>query len=170
MFDVHKRYELYFTSYIIYVLGIYKYFHLICLLNRYNLYVQKFKIVMMGNSVVLNNLQERNNLLQSKLIHDQLKYGTYHFGHFKKCLPVITEYKKLKSFYNVSSTLKISQYDMIDWFVQGQMGNTKFRRFYLAINGINRGLVAVDENDMILEEGIVSEGIVNEGKDYIISQ
>ena len=28
MFEVYKRYEVSFTSYIIYVLGIYKYFHL----------------------------------------------------------------------------------------------------------------------------------------------
>lgn len=143
----------------------------------------------MGNSFVLNNLQERNNLLQSKLIHDQLKYGTYHFGYFKKYLSVISEYKKLKSFFKVSSVLNISQKEMINWYIEGQMGNTKFRSFYLAIDGINRGIADFDKNDVEVEEEtafenipdfdgndveveeeILSENIPNEEKDYIISQ
>lgn len=124
----------------------------------------------MGNSFVLNKLQERNNSLQSKLIHDQLKYGTYHFGYFKKYLSVISEYKKLKSFFKVSNVLNISQNEMINWYIEGQMGNIQFRSFYLAIEGINKGkIVFANENGTEVEEEIAPEDLVNEGKGYVIS-
>lgn len=124
----------------------------------------------MGNSFVLNKLQERNNSLQSKLIHDQLKYGTYHFGYFKKYLSVISEYKKLKSFFKVSNVLNISQNEMINWYIEGQMGNIQFRSFYLAIEGINKGkIVFANENGTEVEEEIAPENLVNEEKDYVIS-
>ncbi|MBR4446969.1 hypothetical protein [Methanobrevibacter sp.] len=123
------------------------------------------------NSLVLDNLQERNNLLQSKLIHDQLKYGTYHFGYFKNCLVIISEYKKFRSFFKVSTVLDISQNEMINWYIKGQMGNSKFRSFYLAINGINnRKIIDAVEDGAGIDEEIVSGNIVNEEKDYAISQ
>lgn len=91
----------------------------------------------MGNRIVLYNLQKRNDSLKSLLIHDQLKYGTYHFGRLDKFLQAISEYKKLNSFFKVADTVDISQKELIRWYIQGQLGNPKFRIFYLAIRDIN---------------------------------
>lgn len=97
----------------------------------------KFKINLMEIYFVLKRLQIRNNILKSRLIHEQLKNGTYHFGYFKKFLLVINEYKKFHSFFKVSEVVGISQLELLRWYVQGQLGNPKFRAFYLTINAIN---------------------------------
>ena len=131
----------------------------------------------MENDIALDNLQKRNNSLKSRLVHDQLKYGTYHFGYFKKFLFAIDEYKKHHSFFKVASVVGVSQQELVNWYVQGQLGNPNFRAFYLAIKDIDRG---VDEANLDAEEEYLETSQVNEetdqenvshdGKDYLISQ
>lgn len=122
--------------------------------------------------VLLNDLQNRNYSLKSKLIHEQLKNGTYHFGYFKKFLLVINEYKKHHSFFKVSSVVDISQQELLAWYVQGQLGNPKFRRFYLAIRDIEKGQTidnaGLNEDSEVSEQSVPKK--VAQGKDYVISQ
>lgn len=123
--------------------------------------------------VLLNDLQNRNYLLKSKLIHEQLRHGTYHFGYFKKFALVIDEYRKHHSFFKVSSVVGISQQELIDWYVQGQLGNPKFRRFYLAIRDIGNGEPIEDpvpDEDSKESEESVLETTVDDEKEYMISR
>ena len=127
----------------------------------------------MGNSIALNNLQERNNSLQSKLVRDQLRLGAYNFGYFKKFLQIINEYKKSRSFFKVADVVNISQKELIRWYVQGQMGNPKFRSFYLAIRDINN-MKTVDISEKIPDTNIaeesVSDDMATRDGEYIISR
>ena len=86
----------------------------------------------------LANLQKRNNVLKSKLLHDRLKYGTYQFNALKKeLLMVLNAYKLHKSLIKAAKTVGIDEYLAIEWFIEGQLGNPKFRGFYLGINRMN---------------------------------
>ena len=143
---------------------------------------------MMGGNISINNLQKRNNSLRSLLVRNQLKYGTYPFGQFKKYLLVISEYRKFKSFFKVASSVGVSQRELMSWYVRGQLGDPKFRVFYLAINDINNNKtitlhnnvpdddIKVDvEDDAVPEEpasedDAVPEEPANEDEGYIISQ
>ena len=98
----------------------------------------KFKIILMDYENVLNNLQKRSNSLKSQLIHEQLKSGCYLAENFKRYqMDVLKEYKAHKSFFKVASIVGISQKEIMDWYIQGQMGNPNFRGFFLAVNDIN---------------------------------
>ena len=148
-------------------------FHLNKLWNLYPyLYVLKFKILLMGSYIILlNDLQNRNYSLKSKLIHEQLRHGTYHFGYSKKFLLVLSEYKKLHSFFKVSSVVDVSQKELIKWYVQGQLGDPKFRAFYLAIKDIGNAKDMEDQiHDDSQDDENALESIVHDEKDYIISQ
>ncbi len=109
----------------------------------------------MNSSDVLNNLQKRNNLLKSKLIHQQLKYGNYTSHYFKKYSAlVINEYKYCNSLFKASLILGIDSKEVINWYIQGQQKNSKFRGFYLAITELN--------NDSIEDEIIDDKLAENE--------
>lgn len=127
---------------------------------------------MMGNSFVLDNLQERSNSLQSILIRDQLRQGAYNFGYFKSFLEIINEYKKFRSFFKVSHVVNVSQQELLGWYIQGQMGNPQFRSFYLAIRDINNIKTRDTSNkisqEIVVEETVSDSGAIEEG-DYIIS-
>ena len=87
----------------------------------------------------LNNLQRRNNILKSKLLHDKLKYGTFQFNTFKKdLLLVLNSYKTHKSLIKAADIVGVDKNLVIDWFVEGQLGNPQFRGFYLVISQIGR--------------------------------
>ena len=93
----------------------------------------------MEDETQLNNLQDRNDSLKSMLIHEQIKSQSYSFKYFKKYSSmVLNEYKKHLSFFKVSSTVGISQKEIMNWYIQGQRGNPVFRGFYLAIEEINK--------------------------------
>ena len=128
----------------------------------------KFKIILMDYENVLNNLQKRSNSLKSQLIHEQLKSGSYLSENFKRYqLDVLREYKTHKSFFKVSSIVGISQKEIMDWYIQGQMGNPNFRGFFLAVNDINNeGTQKEVDNEPVVDIGL-SE--FNDGE-YVISQ
>lgn len=122
--------------------------------------------------VALDDLQNRAYSLKSKLIHEQIRHGTYHFGYFKKFLLVINEYKKHHSFFKVSSVVDVSQQELIRWYVQGQLGNPRFRGFYLAIKDIDNAKAMEDpinDDSQDCDEN-APESIAHDEKDYIISQ
>ena len=124
----------------------------------------------MNSKIVLNNLQKRNNSLKSRLIHEQLKSGNYSFQHFRKhSLIILNEYKKHPSFFKVSSVVGIPQKELLNWYIQGQMGNPMFRGFYLAIEEINNGreekIIIKNDVDVQSEE----TGGIDEGE-YLISR
>ncbi len=89
----------------------------------------------------LNSLQVRNNILKSKLVHEQLKYGNYPFLDFSREISqLVIEYAKHNSIFKAASILGLNPYVVMKWFIQGQRGNPKFRSFYLRISYINRRL------------------------------
>ena len=86
----------------------------------------------------LNSLQERNNNLKSKLLHEQLKYGNYKFKNFKNdSLLVLDAYRKHKSIFKAASAVGVERNLVLKWFIQGQFGNPQFRDLYFGIRRIN---------------------------------
>lgn len=89
----------------------------------------------------LNNLQNRSNILKSKLVHEQIKHGNYPFTDFSREISqLVSEYPKHNSIFKTASVLGLNPHEVMKWFVQGLLGNPKFRSFYLRINYINRKL------------------------------
>jgi hypothetical protein len=121
----------------------------------------------MEHDIVLNKLQKRNNFLKSRLIHEQLKSGNYLSEHFKKYqFEVLNEYKTHKSFFKVASIVGLTQKEIMDWYIQGQCGNPKFRGFFLAINDINDG----NAREVEVEPAGVSDPQQCSDGEYMISQ
>ena len=126
-----------------------------------DLYVRIFKIMLMMSEDVLNNLQKRNDLLRLKLIHEQLKFQNYSFHFIKKySLLLINEYKKHNSLFKSSLNVGLDYNVVLNWYVQGLLGNSPFRQFFLAINDI--GILDDSESE------IKSEGETE--WEYMISQ
>ncbi|MDO5832753.1 MAG: hypothetical protein Q4Q14_07920, partial [Methanobrevibacter sp.] len=108
----------------------------------------------------LNRLQERNDNLKSKLLHEQLKYGNYKFRNFRsESLLVLGAYRKHKSIFKAASAVGINRNLVFKWFIQGQFGNPQFRDFYLGIQRIN-GFEPIEVPDEVEEVK----------KDYILSE
>ncbi|WP_406536313.1 hypothetical protein [Methanobrevibacter sp.] len=108
----------------------------------------------------LNRLQERNDNLKSKLLHEQLKYGNYKFRNFRsESLLVLGAYRKYKSIFKAASAVGINRNLVIKWFIQGQFGNPHYRDFYLGIQRIN-GFEPIEVPDEVEEVK----------KDYILSE
>ncbi len=100
---------------------------------------------------ILNNLQERNNSLKSKLRHEQLKYGTYSFNKYKdESLLVLDAYEKHKSIFKAASSVGLDRDVVMKWFMRGMNGDPKFRPFYLSINNIN-GVSTRSHEDILRE-------------------
>ncbi len=115
----------------------------------------------MGPENVLNNLQKRNDLLRLKLIHEQLKFQNYSFHFIKKySLLLINEYKKHNSLFKSSLNVGLDYNVVLNWYVQGLLGNSTFRQFFLAITDI--GILDDSESE------IKSEGETE--WEYMISQ
>ena len=122
----------------------------------------------MDNKNVLYNLQQRSNHLKSRLTHEQLMHDNFSFGYFKKYSNLIlNEYRKHKSLFKASQIVGIDYNTVMDWYVQGQLNNPRFRGFYLLINEINNGKDAEDE---IEEDVEVDENVENFDEGYIISE
>ena len=116
----------------------------------------------MGPENVLNNLQKRNDLLRLKLIHEQLKFQNYSFHFIKKySLLLINEYKKHNSLFKSSLNVGLDYNVVLNWYVQGLLGNSQFRKFFLAINDI--GILEGSEIEIKSEEEEVEV-------EYVISQ
>ena len=110
---------------------------------------------------MLNDLQKRNNSLKSKLRHQQLKYNNFSYRYYKKySLLIINDYKKHKSLYIAALNNNLDYNVVFEWFIQGQLGNSKFRGFYLAVKNIT-GDVQKDN---------YSNSMVELDEDYVISQ
>lgn len=121
----------------------------------------------MNAEIVLDNLQKRNNSLKSQLIHNQLKYGVYPFDCSRKyTLIILNEYKKHRSFFKVSSIVGITQNEIMDWYIQGQMGNPRFRGFFLAVNEINKCRNEGIDDEQVQE----SEINIAQDKGHVISE
>lgn len=115
----------------------------------------------------LNSLQERNNNLKSKLLHEQLKYGNYKFRNFKnESLLVLGAYRKHKSIFKAASAVGINKNLVVKWLIQGQFGNPQYRDFYLGIQRIN-GFKPIE---MSYESEEVSYEEEEVKKDYILSE
>lgn len=108
---------------------------------------------------VFYNLERKNLNLRLKLTHDQLKHDNYHAEFDKSMiLSYINEYKKCKSFFKTSSKTGIDQNVAMNWYIQGQLENPKFRGFYLIIKSINdNDDVSSSESDDLGGEYIISE-------------
>ena len=116
----------------------------------------------------LNNLQRRNNILKSKLLHDKLKYGTFQFNTFKKdLLLVLNSYKTHKSLIKAADSVGVDKNLVIDWFVEGQLGNPQFRGFYLVISQIGRFEPKTIFSNV---EEVVSPEVDEVVKNYTISE
>lgn len=136
-----------------------------------DLLVFKFKIFMMMNNDVLNSLAKRNGSLKSRLIHDQLRYGNYSFEHSQRqVLTALNQYRKHRSFFKVACEVGLTQKQLMDWYVQGQMGNPNFRGFYLRINEINKS--EINKAEIRTEDEAVCESEIDSTQDgeYEISQ
>lgn len=93
----------------------------------------------MDTERVLDSLQKRKNSLKFKLMHSRLKHGTYSFDNTIKYIPaVLNQYSKYGSFFKASSIVGLTQKEIMNWYIQGQLGNPKFRGFFLAVNEINK--------------------------------
>lgn len=125
--------------------------------------------MLMNGSDVLNSLQKRNGLLKSILLREQLKYGNYSFGYFEKYSKLIlNDYKQTGSLLKSALNVGIGQFDALNWYVQGQIGNELFRQFSLEIDRINNIEVPKEK---IVEEA--TQEIFNETPpdgDYTISR
>ena len=103
----------------------------------------------MNRTDVLNNLQQRNNSLKSKLLHEQIRYDNYSFKYFQKNASIIlNEYRRHKSLYKASLNAGIDYGDVINWYVQGQLDNPIFKEFSTSINELN-GRVSKEEESNI---------------------
>ena len=122
--------------------------------------------MLMMSEDVLNNLQKRNDLLKFKLIHEQLNFQNYSFHFIKKyCLLLINEYKKHNSLFKSSLNVGLDYNTVLDWYVQGLFGNSQFRDFFLAINGI--GILKDSESEIKNDE---NEAVSELEGEYVISQ
>ena len=112
----------------------------------------------MNRTDVLNNLQDRNNALKSKLLHEQIKFDNYSFDYFHKYSSIIlNEYREHKSLYVASQNVGINHEDVINWYVQGQMGNPIFNDFSTSIDMINEYVgeyESLDDKNNDLQEDI----------------
>ncbi len=117
----------------------------------------------------LNNLQNRNNILKSKLVHEQLKYNIYPFNSFRREMSqLLNEYYKHKSIFKAASILGLNLNMVMKWYIQGQRGNIQFKSFYLRINHINN-LGRADEDVSSADE--VGSSLDEEVfQDYVISR
>ena len=104
----------------------------------------------MTTDIKLNNLEKKSNSLKSRLLHEQLRYDNYSFTYFHKYSKLILdEYKQHKSLFKSSSNLGIDYENVLEWYFQGQLGNSVFADFYNDINRINQFEVHVkDEKDI----------------------
>ena len=103
-------------------------------------------------NVALKDLQDRNDVLKSKLLHDQLNWGDYPFHSFKREMSLILkEYFNHKSLFKSASIVGISPKIAFKWYIQGQMGNPQFRIFYLRINYINNRK-PIENGELPMEE------------------
>lgn len=124
----------------------------------------------------LNNLQRRNNILKSKLLHDKLKHGTFQFNTFKReLLLVLNSYKTHKSLIKASKTVGLDKNLPVEWFIEGQLGNPQFRGFYLAISQMDRfepqtSSSKVEEIVSPEVEEVVSPDVEEDVKNYTISE
>lgn len=119
----------------------------------------------MDTEKVFDSLQKRKNSLKFKLIHSQLKHGTYSFDNSRKyILTVLNQYSKYGSFFKASSNVGLTQNEIMNWYIQGQLGNPKFRGFFLAINEINKS------NAEIEGESSKRDTNFNHDDKYIISE
>ena len=115
----------------------------------------------MGSENVLNNLLERNNALKSVLINHQLKSNIYPFNYVEKyLLRILFEYKKHESICKAALNLNMDLNVVMNCYNQCQMGNPKFRGFFLAINELNNGCnIEVAQNDsQLIENHEIAEG------------
>lgn len=120
--------------------------------------------------IALKNLQKRNNSLKSRLIHEQLKCGSYPFKNFKReSLKILKEYKHQKSIFKAALNLGINYNLAVKWFIQGQLGNPQFRDFYCGVYRINNSDADVSFNQHGVTEEIAPQVNELEG-DYKISQ
>lgn len=117
----------------------------------------------------LNNLQNRNNILKSKLVHEQLKYDNYSFNSFQREMSqLLNEYYKHKSIFKAAYILDLDLNMVMKWYIQGQRGNLQFKSFYLRINHINN-LRSADEEVSSADE--VDSSLDDEFcEDYVISR
>ena len=121
-------------------------------------------------AIALKNLQKRNNSLKSKLLHNQLKYGSYQFKNFRRdSLNVLEEYKHYKSIFKSASSTGIDYNLAIKWFVQGQRGNPQFRDFYCGISMIKTFKDDVSSDFPKIAEEVTPQVTEWEG-DYKISK
>ena len=121
----------------------------------------------MDTENVLNSLQKRKNSLKFQLVHSQLKHGTYSFDYSRKyLLTVLNLYRNYGSFFKASSVVGLAQNDIMKWYIQGQMGNPRFRGFFLAVNEINRKN-AIKIDDEVIQE---SETGFNQDDCHVISE
>ena len=81
----------------------------------------------MDTEKVLDSLQKRKNSLKFKLMHSRLNIPS-----------VLNQYSKYGSFFKASSIVGLTQNEIMNWYIQGQLGNPKFRGFFLAVNEINK--------------------------------
>lgn len=131
------------------------------------------KIILMS---ALCNLQKRNNVLKSKLLHEKLKYGNYQFNTYKKeLLLVFNAYKTHKSLIKAADSVGVDKNVAIGWFIQGFSANPQFRGFYLGINHINRSkprTVSPQPREVISPESkeIISSESKEVAKNYTISE
>ena len=120
--------------------------------------------------IALKNLQKRNNSLKSRLLHEQLKCGSYSFKNFKReSLKLLEEYKHHESIFKAASNAGINYNIAIKWFIQGQLGNPQFRDFYLGIYRINNSKEDVSFEPPAITPEVVPQLDETDG-DYKISQ
>lgn len=122
-------------------------------------------------SSALKSLEKRNTSLKSKLLHEKLRHGEVPLTYYKKCsLNVLNEYKSSKSIFRSSRNVGIDPMVVMRWYVQGQLGNPRFRGFYLLIKSIN------DNSEFRIEDDSPKYDISDEnvsdnlGGDYVISE
>ena len=116
----------------------------------------------------LNDLQKRNNALKSKLLHDKLKHGTYHFNTFKReILLVLNSYKTHRSLIKASKTVGLDKNLAMEWFIEGLFGNPEFRGFYLVVSQMDKFKPQTISPEV---EEVISPEVEEVVKNYTISE
>ena len=89
-----------------------------------------------------------------KINPSAIKVHNFSYHYYKKCsLIVINDYKKHKSLYLVALNNNFDYEIVFNRFIQGQLGNSQFKAFYLAVKSLTDEVR--DDNNINQVSGLI---------------
>lgn len=90
----------------------------------------------------INDLEKSIHHLKSKLVHDQLRKGSYSFKNLVGLMDeVLGVYEKEKSLAMAAYACNVDVKMVMGWYVNGQMGIPEFKYFSEAVKKINNNSI-----------------------------